>query len=141
MKKNILSFALFMGLASIQNSLAVNTPVGYEAAEWISTLAAEQNTTNSELMRKFILIKHTPLLSLLGGVYLGTASYTIISEIENVLRYRDPENFEKLSPNARKFFKIIATVPFALFGGWIFARSYQNWKAVESILYNPSVMR
>ena len=60
MKKFILSFALFMGFTSVQNSFAISTPAGYEAAQWMRELAEAQNDTDSSLMRKFILIKHSP---------------------------------------------------------------------------------
>jgi hypothetical protein len=140
MKKFLLSFVIFMSVTSVHNSLAVNVPAGYESAEWISSLAAKQNTTDSELMRKLILIQHSPLFSLLGGAYFGVAFYTALSAIENTSQHRDPESLERNSLHVRKFLKIIASVPFALFGAWISARTYQNWKACESILYNPPIV-
>lgn len=140
MKKFILSFALFMGFTSVQHSFAVSTPAGYEAAEWMRELAEAQNDTDSSLMRKFILIKHSPLFSLLGASYFGLALYSAFSEIERLLEYRNPESLEKLSPKARKVLKIITSSSFALLGAWLFARGYQNWQAGEAMLYNPPVM-
>lgn len=134
MKKLLLSFALFVGIAQAETK---TVPAGYNAARFLETLAGEQNTTDSSIMRMAILMKSCPITSALGTLYMGATVYQLLNFIELNLKYTNPAVLQKLSPKIRTALKVIATIPAGLIGGWFCARGYQNWQVGEAYLYSP----
>lgn len=133
MKKFIVSLALALSLSSMQgwNPFVTDLQPGEAAKNYFDSLSAELKTTNILPMRAFILCKHAPICSLLGGTYGGLVGYAFVTQIERLLKHRSPEQLAKVHPKIRQLIKILTTGSFAVLGAWLAARSYQNWTAAD----------